>query len=529
MDGLYTDRMRKRRWGYVFLGLGIVLFHVCVVCVRFDLSGVGGVLKDVSVYHRPFLEAEVLPIQQRGILGGYSFWGALNGALATAQQKIQLDIEARQQLGTAAGGMLLSDYDTDQLKFRIARTAAVGWVAVYRQPLGIVCMMLCCIGVLFVLWGREPSASPYFGAWSKRGVLAVGLSVYLLGFYVVLYWYPYYLVGGVLLADSISYWLHGGSADPWYFYGLVYTLGVLLMGVRMLVKHRANRYQQWRTLANLFFQLVVAFLLVDVLRALNLPAADLKNMWPLDYSFFFDYRLAAAQSKGAVGYAVLVWGIVLFVVGVPFMTYFLGKRWYCSWVCGCGALAENVGDPFRQHSSKSVGAWRIERYVVHTVLVLAVVMTLGVLYTYFTGVATLGGVNSYTLRSAYGFYIGGIFSGVLGTGLYPLLGSRFWCRFGCPLAAYLGIIQRYFSRFRITVNGGQCISCGQCSTYCEQGIDVRAYAQRGQSIVRASCVGCGVCAAVCPRGVLRLENATNDVPNHGRTIHVPLSDVGILG
>jgi len=86
------------------------------------------------------------------------------------------------------------------------------------------------------------------------------------------------------------------------------------------------------------------------------------------------------------------------------------------------------------------------------------------------------------------------------------MGSRVWCRFGCPMAAVLGFQQRFFSRFRITTNGGQCISCGNCSTYCEMGIDVRAYAQRGENIVRASCVGCGVCAAVCPRGVLRLEN-----------------------
>jgi ferredoxin-type protein NapH len=86
------------------------------------------------------------------------------------------------------------------------------------------------------------------------------------------------------------------------------------------------------------------------------------------------------------------------------------------------------------------------------------------------------------------------------------MGSRVWCRFGCPQAAILGLIQRFFSRFRITTNGGQCISCGNCSTYCEMGIDVRAYAQKGENIVRASCVGCGVCAAVCPRGVLKLEN-----------------------
>jgi Pyruvate/2-oxoacid:ferredoxin oxidoreductase delta subunit len=74
------------------------------------------------------------------------------------------------------------------------------------------------------------------------------------------------------------------------------------------------------------------------------------------------------------------------------------------------------------------------------------------------------------------------------------------------MAAILGIFQRYLSRFRITTNGDQCISCGNCTTYCEMGIDVRSYAQRGANIVRASCVGCGLCAAVCPRGVLNLEN-----------------------
>jgi len=110
----------------------------------------------------------------------------------------------------------------------------------------------------------------------------------------------------------------------------------------------------------------------------------------------------------------------------------------------------------------------------------------------------------------YGFLIGSVMSGVIGTGFYPLLGTRIWCRFACPMAAILGIVQRFKSRFRITTNGGQCISCGNCSTYCEMGIDVRWYAQRGQDIVRASCVGCGMCSAVCPRGVLNLENGPTD-------------------
>jgi len=85
------------------------------------------------------------------------------------------------------------------------------------------------------------------------------------------------------------------------------------------------------------------------------------------------------------------------------------------------------------------------------------------------------------------------------------------------MAAILGIQQKYFSRFRITTNGGQCISCGNCSTYCEMGIDVRAYAQRGENILRASCVGCGICSAVCPRGVLKLENGSTDITEGRRS------------
>ncbi|MEL6802754.1 MAG: 4Fe-4S dicluster domain-containing protein, partial [Bacteroidota bacterium] len=140
-------------------------------------------------------------------------------------------------------------------------------------------------------------------------------------------------------------------------------------------------------------------------------------------------------------------------------------------------------------------------------------------------------IDNGTTKQWYGFLIGAGFAGVVGTGFYPLMGNRVWCRFGCPLAAYLGLVQRFQSRFRITTNGGQCISCGNCSTYCEMGIDVRHYAQRGQDIVRSSCVGCGVCAAVCPRGVLRLENGSGDVGVRTqalRTIHISEEDIRIF-
>lgn len=396
----------------------------------------------------------------------------------------------------------------------IVKTSASGYLVDNKGIMFLFTFGLAILGaLLFIL--PEANHLPgiknngiFFNPAMTRKWLGIGIGTFLILFYITLYFKPQYIANWTMLVDPVSKLINGGEASRWFMYGFLYTISVLVMGIRYIIKYRHNKYQLIRTLSIMFFQTCIAFILPEIMSNLNLPSADLKNMWPLDYSFFFNYRLDKLLSSGAFGIFLLVWGIALFVVGVPVMVYFFGKRWYCSWVCGCGGLAETLGDPFRQLSDKSLKAWKIERYLINGVLVFAILMTIGVLYTYFTGSYNLlGFIPTESVKSSYGFLIGSIFSGVVGTGFYPLMGNRVWCRFGCPLAAYLGIMQKYQSKFRITTNGGQCISCGNCSTHCEMGIDVRAYAQKGQDIVRSSCVGCGVCSAVCPRGVLNLENA----------------------
>lgn len=347
---------------------------------------------------------------------------------------------------------------------------------------------------------------------TNRGWIGWLVFVFLVGFYILLYFKPDYIVNWVYLVDPISQSLSGNLASQWFLYGFLYCTVMVVMAVRMYIKYRHSKYQILRTTSVLFFQIVFAFLIPEILVRFEKPWYDFKNAFPLDYDFFFKWNLDELINSGGLGLFILVWGIVLTVVIVPVMVYFFGKRWYCSWVCGCGGLAETLGDPYRQLSDKSLNAWKLERWLVHGVLVFAIVMTGLTLYAYFVEVESVLGIKTQTIQDIYGVLIGSIFAGVIGTGFYPIFGNRVWCRFGCPLAAYLGIVQRFKSRFRITTNGGQCISCGNCSTYCEQGIDVRAYAQKGENIIRASCVGCGICSAVCPRGVLKLENG----PEKGR-------------
>lgn len=433
----------------------------------------------------------------------------------------------------------------------------------------------------------------WFNTLSSRGLLGWFAGIVLTIFYIQLYWFSDSLEGVIRMFDPLAYLITGAKASQWFLYGTVYTFLILFLGIKFIYKYRHNRYQIIRTISVIFFQVVFAFALPHILEAFNdyqgYFGKDLKNVWPLNYYATESYQLDAmanpannsADIVGVSGTFYFFWSLILFLILTPLLTYLVGKRWYCSWVCGCGGLAETAGDSFRQLSSKTRSSWKIERWVIHSVMVFVLLMTVASLWPYFSGkdyelsivtittpifyysmmfllvLSAIGGallywkrrhplllvgsiillliggalsygyfaevenifsVESKSIKKVYGFLVGSAFAGVIGVGFYPLLGNRVWCRFGCPMAGYMGIIQRFKSKFRITTNGAQCISCGNCSTYCEQGIDVRAYAQKGENIVRASCVGCGVCSAVCPRGVLKLENG----PEVGRFEPNPL-------
>ena len=455
----------------------------------------------VKVEHQESLQPAMAELFDQTYNTSYAFVNAVSGVI----DQVNAEFRQAQQWDK----VIYDDYVAS-----LTKASTTGMVVDHTTLLFFLVFGIGLIGALLFILPKaklEPAGIKNNGifhdALNSRGWIGILIGTVLIGFYIMIYFYDAYIMNWIILVAPLKHWIYPqGESSQWFLYGFLYTFAVLVMGGRMIVKYRHSKYQIFRTISVMFFQLAFAFLIPEILVRLNQPYFDFKNMWPLDYDFFDAWHINMLTSGGGLGIFMFAWGITLFVVGVPVFVYFFGKRWYCSWVCGCGGLAETAGDPFRHLSDKSVKAWKVERWLIHAVLVFAVIMTVGVLYNFITGTSTIFGLDTYTyLRKPYGFMIGSIFSGVVGTGFYPLMGNRVWCRFGCPLAAYLGFIQRFKSRFRITTNGGQCISCGNCSTYCEMGIDVRWYAQRGQNIIRSSCVGCGVCSSVCPRGVLNLE------------------------
>lgn len=351
------------------------------------------------------------------------------------------------------------------------------------------------------LQGQNGLDGTWRSALRSRGLSAYLLAGFLITFYLVLYF-----------EDDVRRWVGFRPLTPiadamglnnrWYLYGALYCVAMIGGAIYYLRRHGNARYNQVRIGVNVAVQVILGFTLPFVMHLFGEPDFYFSYLWPLKIEYLYPQTL----SQYPVYFAV--YSIVASLVVVPLLTLRFGKRWYCSWVCGCGGLANTFGDPYRHLTSKSTKAWRFEKVTVHMVMVLAVVTTLLVVADFFFGAgsAALHAVAE-PVRRVYGFVVGAVLAGVVGVGFYPIFGPRVWCRNFCPMAAMLGLMQKA-GRFRITVKKDMCISCGNCSAYCEMGIDVRDYARKNESFTRAACVGCGMCAHVCPRGVLKLENVS---------------------
>jgi polyferredoxin len=498
--------------GMIIFLIGLSTFAALPLLGKFkvDKTIVQEIVSDNSIKSELFIQNLETKIQGKEFNGVQSLSPIVVSALDKANATHRKNKEYKKVVYTKGRDMAGS----------IAKKSGVGFIAENKGLMWFMTFGLGIIGALLFIIPQVVLLGPkgikndgiYHQNSTNKGWIAWLVFIFLVSFYLVLYFRPEYATNWTYLVDPISESLSGNPAGHWFVYGFMYCVVMSVMAVRMYIKYRHNIYQVVRTTSVLFFQIVFAFLIPEIMVRLQMPYYDFKNAFPLDYDFFFQWNLKTLLNSGGIGIFILFWGVILTLVIVPVMVYFFGKRWYCSWVCGCGGLAETLGDPYRQHSDKSLFAWKVERWLIHGVLLFAVVMTGMTLYSFFSETGTVLGIKTQSVQNVYSLAVGSIFAGVIGTGFYPIFGNRVWCRFGCPLAAYLGFVQRFKSRFRITTNGGQCISCGNCSTYCEQGIDVRAYAQKGENIVRSSCVGCGVCSAVCPRGVLKLENG----PEEGR-------------
>jgi NosR/NirI family transcriptional regulator, nitrous oxide reductase regulator len=393
------------------------------------------------------------------------------------------------------------------------------------------------LALFFGLWVLGGQASPEFvrqlpkwlgGAVSLAafaGLLATGLRDDRFSWLAVSFFICYSVYGVKIGGAGNEYWPYRGwgyelfslfGRPPSFWYTVLYTVLMTVFGIQALKRwglDRNDKFQIWRYVSLLGFQWIFFFLVPEFLfqwavkyqwvgaRLANDPvfagqawrSYGIVYAWPLFFYTFF----------GDPHRVWIIWGLVLAFGVIPLFVLWNGKR-YCSWICGCGGLAETFGDRWRHLAPKGKASKRWEAMNV-VVLAAAVVVTVAMIlrdWISWLGGPASAGLDFYHVASDVWLV------GILPVTLYPFLGGKIWCRYWCPLAKMMELFSHAYaklgiSRYRIEAND-KCIACTECSRNCLVGIDVMSFALKQESITNAnsSCIGCGICVTVCPMDVL---------------------------
>lgn len=178
----------------------------------------------------------------------------------------------------------------------IGKQSGIGFIAKNKGLMWLLTFGLGIIGALLfilpnaILLGKKGIKNDgiYHENATNRGWIAWMVFIFLVSFYLVLYFASEYAVNWTYLVDPISESLSGNPAGHWFVYGFMYCIVMVVMAARMYIKYRHNMYQIVRTTSVLFFQIVFAFLIPEIMVRLQMPYYDFKNAFPLDYDFFFN-------------------------------------------------------------------------------------------------------------------------------------------------------------------------------------------------------------------------------------------------
>jgi thioredoxin reductase/polyferredoxin len=313
--------------------------------------------------------------------------------------------------------------------------------------------------------------------------------------------------------SGLQSWVKGDfgwrSVDGGFWGSVIYSLMITFFAVSAIKKYRSP-IQTKRYLSLIVFQLVFLFAVPELIapfiieRPWKLYAITVP--WPLSIWSLIDTEIAWLLTGAAAAF-----------IGIPLFVRFHGER-FCSWACGCGGLAETLGDRWRHLAPRGKTSKKVERFGLF-ILACAAVTTLLILSVDVWRFATSSAwIDAKVFAQQwYGLMVDFWFASVVGVAFYPYLGNRVWCRFICPLRAYMELLSKWFTRIKITSNE-KCIGCGECTRYCQMGIPVQKFAQMREDLSNhnSACIQCGICVEVCPMDVLDVVRAGSSVSGEAK-------------
>ncbi|AHB13669.1 4Fe-4S binding protein [Dehalococcoides mccartyi] len=184
--------------------------------------------------------------------------------------------------------------------------------------------------------------------------------------------------------------------------------------------------------------------------------------------------------------------ILLFI---PVITTLFWGRIFCGWVCPMGALQNFI---YRKETGIKINE-KLNHYLSFIKYIFLFALIAAVLIT---GTTVFAHIDPFKALFNFDFnWFTGIFLGLVLTG--SIFISGFWCRYLCPLGAFLGLLSK-LSYFKLKF-GTSCKHCGICQkTYCEYGVINGS--GKELKLDNSECVRCGECLKRCPKNAVKLSH-----------------------
>ena len=347
----------------------------------------------------------------------------------------------------------------------------------------------------------------------EKTFLPLFLIITILGYITLKF--PEALISIEMIKTPGDLYFFGKSPSFWYMF--LYTLIVCGISLKVLFNGKntygkgkksqkpLSQYQKYKFtsifLNQLIFFFIIPFILPPLLEGRSFFADPVTSLNKDAYIYV---------SRGFTSWSAFIY---IFVI-IPLSVWLFGKR-YCSWFCSCGNLAEVIGvtkwgSAWVAHKTPSgKTAKRLEH--LQTLFLIGGILFGLVLFLDIVKIITANNLIA-AGRFYNDFIVDFVFGAIIGIGAYPFLGTRVWCRYGCPLAKGMELFGRFGkTQFKIETND-KCIGANLCSQACPMGIDVASYAHQDKVPLKKSfgldttpCIGCGGCIDSCPVDALSFK------------------------
>jgi NAD-dependent dihydropyrimidine dehydrogenase PreA subunit len=194
----------------------------------------------------------------------------------------------------------------------------------------------------------------------------------------------------------------------------------------------------------------------------------------------------------------------LVLLAATVLVALLFRRSFCGQICPLGTIQELFGrlgrKLFKRRRTLPAALDRPARYLKYVVLAVFTVWTWAaaeLVMRPFDPWATYHHLTSAELFAT--FPIGLAVLGVTVAG--SLVYDRFFCKYLCPMGAFLGIISK-LGAFRVHREADVCIDCGACDKACPMNVNV----SHADDVKSAECIQCAECVNACPvQGALEVR------------------------